>query len=233
MVYVFVDTNLFLECKPVSELDWTKLFTEEPVTLMVATTVVRKLDSNKDNNSSSGKRNRALEAIKLIKSLGPSGTKEIKPGLTVKFLMKEPRAFEDFELDPSHNDDKILCSAFEFRAANPGESVAVFSDDTMIGLKGLMHNISVFQALPEWRMVGTSGPSSKPATVPSLVLGFQSGMAYDKIVLPAPPPQSTLHKQIMDKLKLNYQFVDRGFADFDDGPIDRVGAYNNELRKFF
>lgn len=68
MIVIFVDTNLFLQCKAIKQIDWQSLVTEQDVRLLIPWGVVQEIDKNKkDGNLRRARRSKA--ALKLFKEI--------------------------------------------------------------------------------------------------------------------------------------------------------------------
>ena len=63
-VYYFVDSNLFLQCRPLEQLDWTPWNAFEEVRLIVSSPVLREIDYRKNKGRDRvGTRARATSAM--------------------------------------------------------------------------------------------------------------------------------------------------------------------------
>ena len=64
VLYFFVDTNLFIQCQPLEQLDWSPWRTFEEVRLIVSSPVLREIDHLKTKgNDRVGRRARAASAM--------------------------------------------------------------------------------------------------------------------------------------------------------------------------
>ena len=64
ILYYFVDSNLFLQCRPLEELDWAPWATFEEVRLIVSKPVLREIDNRKNKgHDRAGRRARATTTI--------------------------------------------------------------------------------------------------------------------------------------------------------------------------
>lgn len=52
MQFLFVDSNIFLQCRPVHELDWDRLVGCEELTLLIPSAVLVELDKHKSDGNS-------------------------------------------------------------------------------------------------------------------------------------------------------------------------------------
>ena len=88
-VYYFVDSNLFLQCRPLEQLDWTPWNAFEEVRLIVSSPVLREIDYRKNKGSDRvGTRARATSAMfremlqeghKVVRASSPRVVLSIEP----------------------------------------------------------------------------------------------------------------------------------------------------------
>ena len=81
-LYVFPDTNLFIQCHPLEQLNWAELGAYDEIRLIVCRTVQREIDRNKDRgNDRVGKRARTTNSLfrKVIQST--TGSEVVVKGL--------------------------------------------------------------------------------------------------------------------------------------------------------
>ena len=131
---LFPDTNLFIQCKPLEELDWSKWEDFAEVHLRVCRTVTREIDDQKTKgNSRVAQRARAtyqlfgrvLESEQehlLIRSSDP----------TVKLLVEslsQPSTDLEYQLDYTKPDDQIVGRVHKFREDNPGVDARLLTRD--------------------------------------------------------------------------------------------------------
>ena len=88
---VFPDTNLFLHYRPLSAVDWCSLLQVTTVEIKIAAVVTRELEEQKTLHPSRKIRERAATALRLLhKYLGEKPPRQIREGVTLDFLIKEP-----------------------------------------------------------------------------------------------------------------------------------------------
>lgn len=125
-LHVFPDTNVFLHYPPLSQIDWRKLCDASNVHLVVCLQVVHELDDKKSDTRLGA---RAERAIKEIREGHRSG-RSLREGVTISIFNRELRR-EDFAttLSPDSGDDKIVHLAQMYRDHNPGQEVAIATED--------------------------------------------------------------------------------------------------------
>jgi PIN domain len=133
-VALVVDTNLFLECRALSDLPWHELG-YATVELIVSRPVQQELDNHKKNERGRTFK-RALAATKLLRELVTSGQTALvirasEPRVTLS-IMPASRIQPDLndQLDPTSNDDAILLRMLQYQRDNGAASVRLITHDT-------------------------------------------------------------------------------------------------------
>ena len=137
-IYVFVDTNLLLQCRPLQDLNWSDLFAPDEkreVRLIVSQPVLREIDNRKNKgNDRAGKRARKVAAM-LRAMLGDDYRQVRKSAPRVK-LTVEPRHQPTNRLENFFNyaerDDQLMGTAYEFQRRNPKAEVRLLTHDTIL-----------------------------------------------------------------------------------------------------
>lgn len=164
-ISLVVDTNLFLECRPLPQIPWDELGAEK-VELLVTRPVQTELDRHKkDARGRTFKK--ALAAAQLLRELATSVDdhliiQEGNPRVILS-VMKASRIKPELapSLDPEFNDDAIILRLLEYREDHPTEDVRLLTHDTgpMTTAKSL--GIS-FNAIPNaWLLSEQDDPNAK------------------------------------------------------------------------
>ena len=87
---LFVDTNLFFQCRPLEELDWSRWKAFKDVRLVVSSPVLREIDyrKNKGNDRVGG---RARATSSMFRKMLLSGRKVVQASSPRVVLSVEPR----------------------------------------------------------------------------------------------------------------------------------------------
>ena len=133
VVYLFVDTNLLLQCRPLEELDWSVWKEFDEVRLIVSSSVLREIDYRKNKgNDRVGNRARATSAMfreilndeyKLVHDSGPCVKLSVEP------QHRHSEALEE-RLNYQERDDQLIGTVYEFAKSNPGTEVHLLTHDT-------------------------------------------------------------------------------------------------------
>lgn len=129
----FVDTNLFLQCHPLEQLDWTPRDGFEEVRLIVSSPVLREIDYRK-NKGNDRLANRARATSAMFREMLTEGQKVVRDAGPRVVLSVEPqhsysRNLED-QLDYQERDDQLVGTLHEFAQRHEGSDVRLLTHDT-------------------------------------------------------------------------------------------------------
>lgn len=166
IVYLFPDTNLFIQCKTLEELDWSAWKDYSELRLIVSKPVLREIDHlKKKGNDRVGKRSRSASSMfreiidssrdyKLVRPSNPC----VKLFVEMQYDFSE--ALKD-RLNYDERDDQLLGTIHRFAEANPDADVRLLTHDTtpMFTAKSLGLR---FMAIPdEWLLPPESSEAEK------------------------------------------------------------------------
>ena len=145
-VSYFVDTNLFLQCHPLEQLDWTPWNACEEVRLIVSSPVLREVDYRK-NKGNDRAANRARATSAMFRKMLIDGHKVVRAGNPRVVLSIEPQHAYRPELEQRLNyqerDDQLVGTLYEYSRCHEGTDVRLLTHDTTplftaqgLGLKG-------------------------------------------------------------------------------------------------
>ncbi len=131
--YYFVDTNLFIQCRPLTELDWSQWQTFEEVRVIVSRPVLREIDRLKTSgNDRVGRRARATSA--MFRGMRGQTHKLVRPQSPRVVLSVEPQHVHDAGLADGLNyeerDDQLIGTALGFARSHPDADVRLLTHDT-------------------------------------------------------------------------------------------------------
>jgi len=135
IVYLFPDTNLFLQCKTLEELDWSVCKDCEEVRLLVSKPVLREIDHLKSKgNDRVRKRSRSASA--LLREIIDSGRdhKLVRPrNPCVKLFVEAQHDYSEAlkdRLNYNERDDQLLGTIHRFAETSPDADVRLLTHDT-------------------------------------------------------------------------------------------------------
>lgn len=150
MQFLFVDSNVLFQCRPLQDLDWDRFVGKDDVTILFSKAVLAEIDKHKsDGNSRRAKR--ARNALELINSIleAPDGTKVIREAPARVMIEFAPEVDGDTS---ATNDDSILFEVAEMTRVRGGQTVGLVTDDTNLKLKAKRSKIRYFAVPDEWRL---------------------------------------------------------------------------------
>ncbi|WP_081648770.1 PIN domain-containing protein [Ponticaulis koreensis] len=134
-VFLFVDTNLFFQCRALEELDWSEWVDYEAVHLIVSSPVLREVDyRKKQGNDRVGKRARkASERFRdmlgknevMIRGTNPCITLHVEAQHTYDGSLSN-------QLDYNERDDQLVGTAYLYAKEHPERDVQLLTDDTIV-----------------------------------------------------------------------------------------------------
>ena len=129
----FPDTNLFIQCLSLEELDWSEWADFEEVHLIVCRTVQREIDQRK-NRGNDRSAQRARKTSSLFRSIIETGYKMIQDEAPqVKLVLESssvPSPDLKDRLDYSKSDDEIVGFLYQYKQQEPNADVRLLTYDT-------------------------------------------------------------------------------------------------------
>ena len=131
-LYFFVDTNLFIQCRPLQQLDRSPWHGFEEVRLIVSSPVLHEIDRLKTRGGRVGKRARAASAMfremfgqthKLVHARYPRVVLSVEPRHT-------PAPDLAGRLNYQERDHQLLGTVHAFARSNPSSEVRLLTHDT-------------------------------------------------------------------------------------------------------
>lgn len=133
-VFLFPDTNLFIQCKPLRELDWSAWAAFDEVELIVSRPVQAEIDRQKGGgNNRLAKRARATAGMLRDIVLSHEDYLEVKSSkplvrLYVRLDLKRDETLAN-DIDYSERDDQLVGICALFQKNNPASDVRILTHD--------------------------------------------------------------------------------------------------------
>ena len=189
MLYCYLDTNIFHEFKPITEIDWLQELDTSEVCLLVTSIVVQELDKHKAGNNNRLKK-KARKWIAFLEGLDDRTDNELRQNVALRFDLSEPKdgTFNECNLSASVADDRLLAKALEFATQNKSDKVAVVSEDAAVRLKARGYDLYVPTLSEVYRLDQEADPLVQENrelknkllklenSQPKLLLGFRDSM---------------------------------------------------------
>lgn len=132
-VIYFVDTNLFLQCHPWEQLDWTPWDDLEEVRLIVSSPVLREVDYRK-NKGNDRVAKRARDTSAMFRRMLRDGCKVVRTANPRVVLSIEPLHTPSPELERQLNyrerDDQLVGTLYAFSRCHEGIDVRLLTHDS-------------------------------------------------------------------------------------------------------
>jgi hypothetical protein len=145
----FVDTDVFLHCRPLRELPWLRLLAAESVELFIAPVVFRQLDRHKDQHPVEKLRKRARGAVSRIQhDLGDSGSGDIAPLVRLTIVHDDPRIdFAAAYLQERSEDDQLIATMLQHshQTGLPAAEVTLVTNDYLLRQKARAHGFATLK----------------------------------------------------------------------------------------
>lgn len=165
---IFPDTNLFLQCKPLTEIDWSLLGAWQGFEVVVCTPVQAEPDAFKDKgNGRQAARARTANAL-LGRLLEPGVewlTLSYKPKvhLTVRVeLMPDTQVAQTL---PATADNALVTTALAFQSAHPERHVRLLSNDNGPMFSAKRVGLAYLKVPAAWLLPAEADEAEKRKTV--------------------------------------------------------------------
>jgi hypothetical protein len=248
-IHLFADTNLFIQCRSLDELDWTLVAEEaSEIYVVVSKPVQKEIDDHK-NQGNQRLNKRARKASSLFRQMLRAGSlektiREHSPIVHLRLMptLKPSDVFE--ELDYRDVDDRLVGIAGGYKLAHPDEHVRVLTDDTGPMATALSQEVS-FVPIPEsWLLEPEKTDAEKKIAalqaendrlrmqepVVELVCRDHVGTAIDRVDLEIVnylPLTATEIDDLVDRLVERYPVL--AVNTKSDGVLERMGTYMTEV----
>jgi len=134
VLHFFIDTNLFIQCHPLEQLDWSPWRTYEEVRLIVSRPVLREIDRLKNKGNDRVAR-RARAASTMFRGMRDDAHKVIRPQSPRVILSVEPQHNYNRDLDDGldfqERDHQLIGTVHEFARTNSSGDVRLLTHDTI------------------------------------------------------------------------------------------------------
>lgn len=245
--YFFVDTNLFLQCRDVSDLPWNEISDAQHVQLIVPRAVQNEIDRLKaDGNKRRAKRARDTNTYfrKVIMSDDEQllVRSHLQAKTTITFSSHAPASPSEVSeavLDSARPDDSILLEVISYRALHPEHEVALLTHDTNPILTAKRLNIP-FQLIPDdWLLAAEPDERDKElrllkarvgelennSPIIEITLGIGTSSASSKVetaITLYPPLSQDEINTLVEEVKRVYPMQ----HEFDSGATKKASQYN-------
>lgn len=160
----FVDTNLFFQCRPLDQLDWSPWKAFDEVQLVVSKPVLREIDYRK-NKSSDRVGRRARSAVAMFREIRSTGQKVVHADGPRVVLSIEPHHQPSdtlvSQLDYTERDDQLVGTAYEYMQRNRVSDVRLLTHDTTLLYVAQSINLAADSIVDDWLLPPESTKTEK------------------------------------------------------------------------
>lgn len=253
---LFPDTNFFIQCRPLNELDWSVWPELSEVRLVVSRPVQREIDRQKSRgNDRLGRRARAAyERLRRIVTSGSEGEVVRQADPRVELLLAGPgkpsSALANI-LDYTQADDEIVGHVYEYRAQHPERDVRLLTHDSGAMMTARAHDVPFIPIPDSWlldpepsevekenrrlkeRIVELqAGPRVEIAFVDEEGNEIKEIAATHPYYLPLSDAELDEFIELLDSRvpKTYLPRLTQGYSDWKDGCRDTLSGLHNELQ---
>lgn len=220
-LYLFPDTNVFLQCKPLDQLSWAAMSGFDEIELVVTRPVQAEIDAlkGKGNSRQASRARTAAGQISKLLDLADNRRK-VRDGRPVVHLRVDQTLRPDKEasdvLDYEQRDDQLVGIVLSFQRANPDQVVKLLTDDS--GPKFSAKAVGVrFDSTPaEWFLAPEEDEATKRANALKAELELYKRQE--------PSFKASFEKPSGDRLEVNVHKYEQLKADEIDDLIARLEA---------
>ena len=164
IVFLFVDTNLFLQCRPLEDLDWSTWNAFDEVRLIVSAPVLREIDHLK-NKGNDRVRRHARAASSMFRKMLSDGYRPVRvSGPCVKLLVEPRHKYCESlkgQLNYQERDDQLVGTVYEFAKHNPDADVRLLTHDTTPLYTAQANGLAMDVISDEWLLPPESNESER------------------------------------------------------------------------
>lgn len=167
-LYLFPDTNLFIQCLPLHELPWSELGDFEEIYLVVSRPVQREIDDQKGRGNGRVAQ-RARSTYPLFREIvtGNSGYEVVSVNPNVKVFIQSPSLPDEelsMTLDYSKPDDEIVGCCSRYKRENPALDVRLLTHDTGPMMSAKSVNLPFIPISNDWLIPPEHNESERKIT---------------------------------------------------------------------
>ncbi|MBU9841426.1 DNA-binding protein [Rahnella aceris] len=165
-LYLFPDTNIFLQCIPLSQVIFSEITNCDEVCVIITRPIQQEIDRQKGQGNSRLSK-KAKNAASLFSEVVDS------PNMTLVIRERSPRVFltMDLSLKPSDQlseqldyqeaDDRFVGIAAGYCAADKDHEVAIITNDSGPRFSAIKHNITCYKVPSSWMLAAETDEKDK------------------------------------------------------------------------
>ena len=161
-LFVFIDSNIILEAKPLSELPWEEIDKDGPILVLVSPTVLREIDSKKRDGRLAVRARDFNRRMAQILDDGESiSLRASQPRVDMNFSSNGKIDWEKYaHLDPNEGDCKVVAEILNAKHIDLSLAI-VLSQDIAPLLYASYYNLRRMRASESWLQAPEQSPLEK------------------------------------------------------------------------
>lgn len=214
MLYCFLDTNIFIHCQDIKDIDWQSELGVSEICLVIAPVVFEELDVFKDDPRNNRKRNRARSAISFLETVLDSPDQTVRDGVTLEYAEEMPAIeFGIYNLNSINNDDRLVASAICWSQTHVDSELILVSHDSGPRMKAKQREIRAKELSVKYRLKDQLDEKDKKirkleddvlrlrSSQPKLQLGFadSNGEILDFLRAEAMAPKDSIVERLITR----------------------------------
>ena len=211
MKVLFLDTNIFLQCRNLEQIPWENVIEGRELFLLITSPVIDEIDKFK-HEGNTRRATRAKKAIPIFRQLGTLKSdqsitiRDSEPSVRLSLFHQPLHNRNDIpdDLDLSRIDNLIIAEALLYRKSNPGEDVALLTYDTNPILTAKRYGLPFIEIPEDWLLPPEPDPQSKKiAELERQIKEF--GLAQPKIVIVGEDKSGNVIKETLSISIVKYE----------------------------
>lgn len=227
ILYLFPDTNIFLQCKPLSQVTWSALGDWDQIEILITRPVQKEIDSlkGKGNNRQAA---RARATSSLIRELldAQDGRKTLPEAPLVQLCLRHDLRREESVaevLNYEERDDQLVGTALGFKKANPGAEVWLLTNDTGPMASAKTVALNYFKTPDEWLLPPEADDIEKREAALRAEVAHHKSLEPSFTISRVSPKEDRLHASVAIYLELSALDIERLVSRL----ITRFPKYND------
>ncbi|WP_179412989.1 PIN domain-containing protein [Mucilaginibacter sp. E4BP6] len=237
MVYLFLDTNILIHCKPFKEIKWGN-YTKADFRIVLAPIVIDELDKHKYNP----KAKLAKKAKQVLSDLEKIMDDENENKINILVTRPQRSSFDRFQFDPKQQDDTLMLSIIEFSEQHPEDKVFLVTNDLGPKLKAKTVGIAILILSDSEKLPQEPDENEKELIkvqkelqnlknlIPKVDLYFQNKANVRKFIAPLQPPDfETFQKSKMLLIRKMNPYMAKNEKDLYKNPLAGMREYQRAM----
>lgn len=152
---IFLDSNVFIQCKDIKDLPWGDVFNHaDEILLLIPRGTAKEIDKFKSQGNTRRSKKARSASTHFDAILSNQGLFKINDEVTIRFTSRKELSKVPVSegLDMDRNDDLILQELISYRVLHPSENAILLTDDIGLIASAIDYDVP-YQRIPEsWKL---------------------------------------------------------------------------------